>query len=518
MLNVNRKIKRMASVIFGCFVLCFWVLSTSAKSDIELMQYTVEEDKINLFFKGINDIQGMTAQVARKEAEIEICVDELKCKTVILIDNSLSITPNNQEKIAAVLTKYAQEKPENEIVSIAVYGEEITYLLENETDCQKIIDALSHITYTNQDSYLTDILYEEISNLDSDEEYVRFIVATDGVDDKTIGYTKEELTECLKEKSYPIYSLGCVYKDNSVELENLFAISRLTNAAYFLLEDYEEPFDNIVLGLNEHIKKAILHVPEEYRDGSEKNVLISIEEKNDTTELSKKLIMPFQIEASVEVVESMQPEVIEEKEEIVVNEEPVAEEIVEEVVEEEKIDIVSVVAIIVIVIAIIVLILIVILGKKKEQKKQGKQKAENIAPIQNMMPETMVVQNLSVEIEKPDEEMTEILGSGYTDYKVILQDKNDSSKVFSYPVLDNAVIVGRSREAGAQIALSYNPSISKKHCKITIANGRYYVEDLGSANGTYINGERVNAKKEFASGSTLRLGQVEMIVFMESMD
>lgn len=290
------------------------------------------------------------------------------------------------------------------------------------------------------------------------------------------------------------------------------------NAAYFLLEDYEEPFDNIVLGLNEHIKKAILHVPEEYRDGSEKNVLISIEEKNDTTELSKKLIMPFQIEASVEVVESMQPEVIEEKEEIVVNEEPVAEEIVEEVVEEEKIDIVSVVAIIVIVIAIIVLILIVILGKKKEQKKQGKQKAENIAPIQNMMPETMVLQNLSVEIEKQDEGMTEILSSEHTDYKVILQDKNDSSKVFSYPVLNDAVIVGRSREAGAQIALSYNPSISKKHCKIIIANGRYYVEDLGSANGTYINGERVNAKKEFASGSTLRLGQVEMIVFMESMD
>jgi|GEM_PF-3215451 len=46
-------------------------------------------------------------------------------------------------------------------------------------------------------------------------------------------------------------------------------------------------------------------------------------------------------------------------------------------------------------------------------------------------------------------------------------------------------IIGSSSEADATI--DFNPGISRKHCKITYSNEAYYVEDMGSANGTYLN-------------------------------
>lgn len=39
--------------------------------------------------------------------------------------------------------------------------------------------------------------------------------------------------------------------------------------------------------------------------------------------------------------------------------------------------------------------------------------------------------------------------------------------------------------------ISFNNMISRKHCKITRVNGNFYISDMGSANGTYVNRVRV---------------------------
>ena len=41
--------------------------------------------------------------------------------------------------------------------------------------------------------------------------------------------------------------------------------------------------------------------------------------------------------------------------------------------------------------------------------------------------------------------------------------------------------------------VSFNVAISRVHCKISYADNRYYLTDLGSANGTYLNHYRLNA-------------------------
>src|ERR1700733_15173873 len=51
-----------------------------------------------------------------------------------------------------------------------------------------------------------------------------------------------------------------------------------------------------------------------------------------------------------------------------------------------------------------------------------------------------------------------------------------------------AVLIGRASECA--ICLPH-PSVSRQHCRIWCEGGRYHIEDLGSTNRTYLNGEAI---------------------------
>src|SRR5262249_31968762 len=50
------------------------------------------------------------------------------------------------------------------------------------------------------------------------------------------------------------------------------------------------------------------------------------------------------------------------------------------------------------------------------------------------------------------------------------------------------LIVGRAATSDVPI---YDPTISRQHAEVTLANGGVKVKDLGSSNGTFVNGARV---------------------------
>ena len=55
--------------------------------------------------------------------------------------------------------------------------------------------------------------------------------------------------------------------------------------------------------------------------------------------------------------------------------------------------------------------------------------------------------------------------------------------------------------------LDFNEEISREHCKIIWRDGIYYIVDLNSTNGTYLNGEALAANREYPihPGDRLRL-------------
>ena len=56
------------------------------------------------------------------------------------------------------------------------------------------------------------------------------------------------------------------------------------------------------------------------------------------------------------------------------------------------------------------------------------------------------------------------------------------------------------------------PGISRQHARIIASDGQVVLEDLGSTNGTFLNGERVTAPVPLRDGDTLKLGQTTLRV------
>lgn len=73
------------------------------------------------------------------------------------------------------------------------------------------------------------------------------------------------------------------------------------------------------------------------------------------------------------------------------------------------------------------------------------------------------------------------------------------------------IIVGRSEEE-ATVVLD-DDSLSRKHARFFELQGGYYVEDLKSTNGTFVNAIRINSPVPLADGMRIQLGLATVLRF-----
>jgi hypothetical protein len=72
-----------------------------------------------------------------------------------------------------------------------------------------------------------------------------------------------------------------------------------------------------------------------------------------------------------------------------------------------------------------------------------------------------------------------------------------------HPV-DGELIVGRER--GSVDLVLDDPGVSRRHARVVPDNGGVIVEDLGSSNGTFVNGQRISGPVELGAGDEVRVG------------
>ncbi len=97
------------------------------------------------------------------------------------------------------------------------------------------------------------------------------------------------------------------------------------------------------------------------------------------------------------------------------------------------------------------------------------------------------------------------------DVEIEINNGSDSPRKIPYTIR-GGLTVGRSKEDSD---IFCNDSImSRKHFRIISAkDGKLYVEDLGSKNGTHVNGTRISTKTEIHSGDDIRAGKMHFRVF-----
>ncbi len=75
----------------------------------------------------------------------------------------------------------------------------------------------------------------------------------------------------------------------------------------------------------------------------------------------------------------------------------------------------------------------------------------------------------------------------------------------SFPLSHVPATIGRAAER--DIPLPADTSVSRSHARVTYADGRHFIADDGSSNGTFVNGGRISDPRLLSSGDTISLAE-----------
>jgi two-component system, cell cycle response regulator len=84
-----------------------------------------------------------------------------------------------------------------------------------------------------------------------------------------------------------------------------------------------------------------------------------------------------------------------------------------------------------------------------------------------------------------------------------------------FVVTSEVVVVGRG--SGCDLRID-DSSLSRQHCRIRLTNGTFFVEDLGSRNGTMVDNLRIKAPQMLTDGSLIQLAASTIIMFSHQED
>ena len=93
-------------------------------------------------------------------------------------------------------------------------------------------------------------------------------------------------------------------------------------------------------------------------------------------------------------------------------------------------------------------------------------------------------------------------------YQLVMHSGPTPGKTFA---LDGDVLT-IGREASNQIAIN-DAEISRKHSQLVLQGGKYVLTDLGSTNGTFVNGQRLTGQHVLQPGEVISLGEQISLLF-----
>ncbi|MEE8349572.1 MAG: SpoIIE family protein phosphatase [Acidobacteriota bacterium] len=83
-----------------------------------------------------------------------------------------------------------------------------------------------------------------------------------------------------------------------------------------------------------------------------------------------------------------------------------------------------------------------------------------------------------------------------------------------YEIEGDESVIGRGSDNDIKIS---NRSVSRHHAKLVRENDRYFIVDLNSSHGTYVNDDRIE-RHQLKEGDQIRLGQVEVVFTQDFLD
>lgn len=510
--------------------LCRWIaalgmllimtgMAAQAAGRARIVEIAVTEDaRLLTFVRDAGNVSEVTAMVGKNASE-EVSFQTLSesgltMKTLILVDNSLSIPTKSRTDTKKLLLEFIAARKENEMFAFGTISDEVQIVQDFTDDYIVLKTAIDAMEYQYQDTYITDALYDYLTAnpLGSGEDaFERILLVSDGVDNKSIGYTKDELLDLLDNSPLPIYTVGVQNgtATSNQELENMFSISRHTGADYCLLSALE---NGVALASRNEIDwnnlVVFASIPEEAQDGSLKTATLTLKGSEGESQVSiDQVRMPLK-EAKPAPAPTPAP---------TQTPVPAPEETQQATDDEESENTWLIILIAVLGTALVagaalaVILLLRAKKKKSEFEKLSAEREKNLRDMEMMENGSTVHLNRERESTEVAEEggTIQLWGRGDDGSTITLTDINTVDRRYQKPI-SRSLIIGLSRES--DICINYDKSVSRTHCEILKEGGSYYIINHSQSNGTLLNGNRVVAKTPIVDGAIIKMGRVEMRV------
>lgn len=493
---------RLVKKLTGILVL-FLLLSNGtvyAAERIAVVETYTGESEAVLYLKGVKgDLSDLKVQAGTAACD---CVTQSRLsesshpvKTLIMLDNSLSIPKTDRKQVSKIIRNLIADRMENEQMALATFDEGLAFLTEYTMEDARLLEAAEEITYQKSHTYLTDVLYDALMEQyvqKKEDLFFRMIVISDGMDHKPIGYTKEELFKLLEEYPVPVYTVGVQTsgKKNNEQLKNMFVLSRMTGAQSFLLGETKNLLDiNDALKEDCNIIRLSVIPQQELMDGSRKTLKITMPSGKS---VSAEMMMPQQANTGTGL--------------------PVDTESGESPKEEHFSKSGSLLAVVLAVCLLTVaagIVIFVVLRKRRAHPSGSSAYGQMDQAVQHTERDNDPATEILREPEPNEQDGTVLLWNDAPPhvYQISLTDIHASSHFFQTP-LRGAVAIGR-KQGVCSLVIDYDLSVSGRHCEIRERGGRFYISDLQSSNGTYVNDLKISSETEITSGSIIRMGKLE---------
>lgn len=515
------------------------------------------DDNLQLVVGNVDgEMEEAQCLISSEECEVTKFEDAQTCgvSTMILLDQGMQENEKIKSYIKSVTGQMFEDKQEKDKFAVAVMSDgDMEVVTEFTDDRYVVFTAIENMTYEQKKNNLGEAVKQTLDYLKSDKSSAikRIVIFSDGDNSNDKGGALSSLLDEMDTERFPIYTIGCGTKKQVKQVnQNLYAISKSSlkrdGCGYTGTEEDVEKSGDYLHEIYSSVKLDV-KVPASLMDGTAHPIRLTLRLSDGTD---------IQIEQEQVYVQMAVK---------------TADDLTGVPKKENKTD-----RVVYLLFGSLSVVVLVILGvficlrskRKKNAKPErnihltdydisvngGQQITEHksrmdvstnkfvqlddeyertmLDPIsykkkKNLSAATdhtafdesddgTVMLNVANTLEAEDGDQMPFDSSSIQKAVTISLKDIANDRVFVKQITDQ-VVIGRSENLSVTnyIALSYDHSISKEHCKIIKSGDEFYVEDLGSLNHTYVRNKEVTDQERIESGEIITIGQSQLLFTVE---
>lgn len=477
-------------------IICWYERASAEVTEFRVMQVQQHLPKMTVYLN-IRDKNGETIrnlEHIRIDAYVgteKVSVGDLKpfdpavegVSYIFLVDISKSLSITQFSTIKKALSTWVNAMTENDFAAIMTFGSTVRLLQDFTAEKEKLKSTIDTLVLTDKETqlHLGLVRAMELGRRRDTKLPGRrvIIILSDGQDDFAGSITQSEVLNRIKENPVPIYAIGFVKSPMTVEKESSLKILgefAQTSEGFFFKADHT----NLPV-IYDRVRKSVLDVWSAELDCK------ACKADGGLYRLQMNLFEDTKILSDGQDIRML---TIVSEPELAPGENPA-----------EKSHMISLLKKIplwayCITVGLLIFILIIVFMKKKKPVLKTNESQE-VKPIgkQDYIDGNGTAQP-QVFMDTP------VPGKSVRLTKVGIK-----NQVYTCEITDEFII---GRNSACHLVLNEDGDISGRHCKLYLKDDHLYVQDLGSTNGTLINGVPISDIYRLCSGDLLVVGRTEL--------